>query len=133
MFWTCAHFQIQRKITGPKTRTTDKTFGITVEAFEDKVNLDKAIQCPEDLWECPTQAILVGVVKDTARETHNSRARGRGYYSSTGWSSSTFRQQSSISTDRWTSDRDIYHQRQNKRTWGKNCNIIYTMLHKIDL
>ena len=68
MFWTCAHFQIQGKITGPKTRTTDKTFGITVEAFEDKVNLDKAIQCPKDLWECPTQAILVGVVKDTAQE-----------------------------------------------------------------
>ena len=68
MFWTCAHFQIQGKITGPKTRTTDKTFGITVEAFEDKVNLDKAIQCPEDLWKCPTQAVLVGVVKDTAQE-----------------------------------------------------------------
>ena len=68
MFWTCAHFPIQGKITGPKTRTTDKTFGITVEAFKDKVNLDKAIQCPEDLWECPTHAILVGVVKDTAQE-----------------------------------------------------------------
>ena len=39
-----------------------------MEAFEDKVNLDKTIQCPEDLWECPTQAILVGVVKDTAQE-----------------------------------------------------------------
>ena len=42
--------------------------GITVEAFKDKVNLDKAIQCPKDLWECPTHAILVGVVKDTAQE-----------------------------------------------------------------
>ena len=42
--------------------------GITVQAFEDKVNLDKTIQCPEDLWECPTQAILVAVVKDTAQE-----------------------------------------------------------------
>ena len=68
MFWTCAHFSIQGKITSPKTRTTDKIFGITVEAFKDKVNLDKAIQWPEDLWECPTQAILVGVVKDTAQE-----------------------------------------------------------------
>ena len=68
MFWTCAHFPIEGQITGPKTRTTDKTLGITVEAFEDKVNLDKAIQCPKDLWECPTQAILVAVVKDTAQE-----------------------------------------------------------------
>ena len=42
--------------------------GITVEAFEDKVNLDKAIQCPKDLLECPTLAILVAVVKDTAQE-----------------------------------------------------------------
>ena len=68
MFWTCAHFPVQGQITGPRTRTTDKTLAITVEAFEDKVNLDKAIQCPEDPWECPTQAILVAVVKDTAQE-----------------------------------------------------------------
>ena len=54
--------------SGENYWSQDKTFGITVEAFEDKVNLDKAIQCPEDLWECPTQAILVGVVKDTAQE-----------------------------------------------------------------
>ena len=35
--------------------------------FEDNVTLDKAIQCPEDLLECPTLAILVPV-KDTAQE-----------------------------------------------------------------
>ena len=79
MFWTCAHFSIQGKITGPKTRTTDKTFGITVEAFEDKVNLDKAIQCPKDLWECPTQGNTSwSSERHSTRGTHNSRARGRG-------------------------------------------------------
>ena len=61
-------FKFRGKLLVPRQGTTDKTFGITVEAFEDKVNLDKAIQCPKDLWECPTQAILVGVVKDTAQE-----------------------------------------------------------------
>ena len=71
--------------------------------------------------------------RHSTRGTPNSRARGRGTYTGSGRSSWTFWRQSSISTDRQTSDRDIYHQRQNKRTWGKNCNIIYTMLHKIDL
>ena len=48
-------------ITRPRTRTTDKALGITVEALEDNVTLDKAIQCPEDLLECPTLAILLPV------------------------------------------------------------------------
>ena len=48
-------------ITHPRTRTTAKALGITVEALEDNVTLDKAIQIPEDLLECPTLAILLPV------------------------------------------------------------------------
>ena len=48
-------------ITRPRTRTTDKALGITEETLEDNVRLDKAIQCPEDLLECPTLAILLPV------------------------------------------------------------------------
>ena len=54
--------------------------------------------------------------RHSTRGTPNSRARSRGNYTGSGRSNSTFRQQSSVSTDRQTSDRDIYHQRQNKRT-----------------
>ena len=61
-------FHFGGKLQVPRPGLTDKTLGITVEAFEDNVNLDKAIQCPEDLLECPTLAIVVAVVKDTAQE-----------------------------------------------------------------
>ena len=36
-------------ITGPRTTSTYKTLGITVEAFKDNITWDKATQCPEDL------------------------------------------------------------------------------------
>ena len=68
----------------------------------------------------------------STRETPNSRDRGGANYRGSGWPSSTYRWQSPDSSERRTSDRDIYHPRQNKRTWGKNCNIFYKMLHKID-
>ena len=49
-------------ITGPRTITTHKPLGITVDTIEDNLTLDKAIQCPQDLWDCPALATLVPVL-----------------------------------------------------------------------
>ena len=66
------------------------------------------------------------------RETPNSRDRGRGHYRGRGGASWTYRWEFLDSMDRWSSDRDSYYQRQNKRTWGKNCDLLYKKLHQID-